>query len=393
MSDSQHKDQGTPEIGLRPLKSDAPVIVYIDFKSPYAYLAVEPTRELERELGVQFDWRPFVLDIPSYLGSARLGKNGEVLEQQRSEEQWSGVKYAYYDCRRYARLRGLRIRGTEKIWDTQLASAAMLWTKRISYVATQQFIDRVYPPFWVRELDLESESVVAGLLSDLGLDGAAFLDWAHSGGLESSADFQAAAFDAGVYGVPTYVVNGERYFGREHLPRVRWELEGRQGAAPDIANPLPATLEESPRKPERVFIGIDDSLDSLLALPKLVTLLGAYSGQVSWLRVSSRMPGTFAPDDEDLSRSAMHQRYRRQNTVANISRYEPDGASSDGSNSPSSYADRIADVIVAHNIEITDDGPDQLMRPAGPGIVMLLDDELFIGRQHLPLMELALKAH
>ena len=48
-----------------------PVIVYIDIKSPYAFVALKPTFDLERELGVQFDWRPLTLDIPSYLGSAK----------------------------------------------------------------------------------------------------------------------------------------------------------------------------------------------------------------------------------------------------------------------------------------------------------------------------------
>ena len=59
---------------------DSALTVYIDFKSPYAYLAVEPTRRLARELAIQIDWMPFVLDIPSYLGSARLGSSGEVAE-------------------------------------------------------------------------------------------------------------------------------------------------------------------------------------------------------------------------------------------------------------------------------------------------------------------------
>jgi 2-hydroxychromene-2-carboxylate isomerase len=39
--------------------------VYIDFKSPYAYLAIEPTRRLAKELQIEVDWYPFVLDIPS----------------------------------------------------------------------------------------------------------------------------------------------------------------------------------------------------------------------------------------------------------------------------------------------------------------------------------------
>ena len=113
-----------------PLESDRSLIVYIDFKSPYAYLAVEPTRRMLNELGLSADWRPFVLDIPSYLGTAKLDKAGKVAKQNRSEEQWSGVKYAYYDCRRYANLRDLTVRGTVKIWNTDLPALGMQWAKQ-----------------------------------------------------------------------------------------------------------------------------------------------------------------------------------------------------------------------------------------------------------------------
>ena len=33
------------------------VTVYIDYKSPYAYLAKDPAYELERDFGVRLDWR------------------------------------------------------------------------------------------------------------------------------------------------------------------------------------------------------------------------------------------------------------------------------------------------------------------------------------------------
>ena len=58
---------------MQPLQSAAPLIVYIDFKSPYAYLAVEPTRKMLAQHDLVADWRPFVLDIQSYLGSEKLG--------------------------------------------------------------------------------------------------------------------------------------------------------------------------------------------------------------------------------------------------------------------------------------------------------------------------------
>ena len=60
------------------LRGEHPLAVYIDLKSPYAYLAIDPTRAMAAAAGVAVDWRPFTLDIPSYLGSAKLDRKGEV---------------------------------------------------------------------------------------------------------------------------------------------------------------------------------------------------------------------------------------------------------------------------------------------------------------------------
>jgi 2-hydroxychromene-2-carboxylate isomerase len=46
----------------------------------------------------------------------------------------------------------------------------------------------------------------------------------------------AHRFDAGMYGVPTYVLEDGVFFGREHLPYIRWALTGKRGAAPDVCN-------------------------------------------------------------------------------------------------------------------------------------------------------------
>ena len=50
--------------------------LYIDYKSPYAYLAKDPAYALAEETGVAIDWLPYVLDIPAYLGSARAQSGG-----------------------------------------------------------------------------------------------------------------------------------------------------------------------------------------------------------------------------------------------------------------------------------------------------------------------------
>ncbi len=220
---------------FEPLRSDRPLIVYIDFKSPYAFIAVQPTFELAEAVGIAIDWRPLTLDIPSFLGSARLDKEDRVIESDRSATQWAGVKYAYRDARRYARLRGWTLRGTVKIWDTTLAGIGMLWAKAQGDALLRRYVETTYERFWKRELDVEDIAVVESVLREVGADIRGFRDATEGEGRARYLEQQLAIFDAEIFGVPGYVIDGEYDWGREHLPRLRWILEGRAGAAPDVA--------------------------------------------------------------------------------------------------------------------------------------------------------------
>ena len=216
-----------------PFASDRPLIVYLDYKSPYAYLAVAPTERVVASLGIEVDWRPLTLDIPSYLGSARLDGQGRVAESQRSAGQWVQVKYAYKDARRYASLRGITVRGTTKIWDTRLAGMGMLFAKSQGDTVLRRYTAIVYERFWKRELDVEDIDAISALLREAGAETRRFRDEVERG-KAGYDEMQRAIFDAGIFGVPGYVVEGEYYWGHEHLPRIGWILTGRHGPAPDV---------------------------------------------------------------------------------------------------------------------------------------------------------------
>ena len=226
---------------FNPLTSTAPLIVYIDIKSPYAFVAKDPTRRLADSLGCEVDWRPLTLDIPSYLGSARLDDRGKVAQADRTPSQWRNVRYAYHDARRYASLKGLTLRGTVKIWDTSLVHIGMLWMKKQEDTALARYLDIVYERFWKREFDAEDAAVVADAVWEAegaqkpGGDRTGFLEFLEGPGRAEHDAMQAAIFDAGIFGVPSYVVGEELFFGRENLPMVRWLLTGRRGSPPDIA--------------------------------------------------------------------------------------------------------------------------------------------------------------
>ena len=197
------------------------VAVYTDYKSPYAYLAKDLAYALERDFPVRIDWLPYRLDIPSFLGSARVDDSGRVLEEQRNAHQWRRVRYSYMDCRREARKRGLVIRGPQKIWDSTLALCGMLYAKREGDAVFRRYHDAIFERFWKRELEIEDVAVIEDILIEAGAEPTGFAGYAAGPGRVELDDICRAAEEIGVFGVPSFVVGGGLFWGREHLPNIR----------------------------------------------------------------------------------------------------------------------------------------------------------------------------
>jgi 2-hydroxychromene-2-carboxylate isomerase len=194
--------------------------LYIDYKSPYAYLAKDLAYDLERETGVLLDWLPYTLDIPSYLGTARLNAEGVVEEESRNQHQWRRVRYSYMDCRREANRRGLTILGPKKIFDSSLANIGLLYAKR--HGAFRAYNDLTFERFWKRELDIERPDRIAAVLAEAGADATDFAAFAADQGRCQLNEIERAAEAAGVFGVPSFLLeDGDLYWGREHLPHLR----------------------------------------------------------------------------------------------------------------------------------------------------------------------------
>src|SRR6187397_1507065 len=154
--------------------------LYIDYKSPYAYLAKDAACALERETGVEIDWLPYILDIPAYLGSAKVDSEGRVVEQNRNAHQWRRVKYSYMDVRREANRVGLTIRGTQKIWDSSLAGIGLLYARRQGVF--RAYNDEVFERFWKHDLDIEDPAALADVLTRAGADATGFASYAAGDG-------------------------------------------------------------------------------------------------------------------------------------------------------------------------------------------------------------------
>jgi 2-hydroxychromene-2-carboxylate isomerase len=301
---------------IEQLRGSSPLVVYIDLKSPYAYIAIEPIRAMARPLGLAVDWRPFTLDIPSYLGSARLDRQGQVVESQRSKSQWGSVRYAYQDARRYARLAGRVLRGTEKIWDSSLAGIGLLWAKRQGREVADRYLDDCYLRFWQRDLDIEDPAVVTAQLAAAGADVEGFAAFLAGAGRREHDALNDAAFAAGIFGVPTLLAADEMWFGREHLPRVAWLLSGRVGPAPDVAYPVPGqamTAAAPAGAPLRIAIDIRHP-QALLAWKPTLALIHDRRLEVEWLPFEAPplAPPVAVDAGADEARGVRHRRFRAQ---------------------------------------------------------------------------------
>jgi 2-hydroxychromene-2-carboxylate isomerase len=204
------------------VRSAPRVIHYFDYKSPYAYLAQRATDALEAELaplGVAIERLPYTLDIPSYLGDARLDEAGRDVVGTRNAHQWRRVRYAYMDCRREAARHGLVIRGPRKIFDSSIAHIGFLWVARGGRI--RPYHDRIFEKFWKRSLDIEDPAAIAGEIGAAGHDAAGFTEFLAGEGRALHDRLRADAEVKGVFGVPSYVVDDELFWGNERIDQAR----------------------------------------------------------------------------------------------------------------------------------------------------------------------------
>jgi 2-hydroxychromene-2-carboxylate isomerase len=85
---------------------------------------------------------------------------------------------------------------------------------------------------WQRGADLAKAETIDGALREAGLAPADFRAFGAADGPSRLAALREELDGLGLYTVPAYLVGGEPFLGRQHLPMVEWLLGGRTGPAP-----------------------------------------------------------------------------------------------------------------------------------------------------------------
>jgi len=184
---------------------------YFAYTSPFTYLAIAPAYTLEQSHRVKLRFIPFGVNIRRVYG-------GEV--EDRDERNRRKLRYLYLDARRFAADRGLVIYPPRKIYSARFAFYGGMCAE--DQGRFRPYADRVFERFWKRELAVEDADALAAILTEVGADPAKFRRYIANEEEEAKPRLKACFVEADrdhVFGVPTFVVDNELFWGYD---RIEW---------------------------------------------------------------------------------------------------------------------------------------------------------------------------
>lgn len=188
--------------------------------SPWAYVGLEPFVALARAHEAAIV--PHVIPL--------IEENGGIYSRNRPP-----ARRAYWltDLKRWARLRGvtLAFSGRDGMSDPGPAADLVVaaWLRGDEWLALARAF---HEAFWGRAEDIGAPAVRAAITERAGLDGAALEALARGPDVaHRKAESLEQARAAGVFGLPSYLSDGELFWGQASLPFLDRHLRGEAGVS------------------------------------------------------------------------------------------------------------------------------------------------------------------
>jgi len=196
----------------------SPTIDYfLSPNSPWTYFGHERLVRIAREAGAK------VVVRPMDLGRIFPISGGLPLAKRAPQRQ----AYRLLELRRFSQQLGLPIHLQPKFFPVAADAAARLIIavdQHDGVEAALRIAGAVMAAVWVQERDIASLEVLGQLLAECGLPSAR-LEQAGDPAIQQRYEANTqAAIDANVFGSPSYVVDGELFWGQDRLDFVQRKL-------------------------------------------------------------------------------------------------------------------------------------------------------------------------
>lgn len=205
---------------------DARMTVLLDLRHPLACLALRPTLAFAREHGLAPNWLP--LEVPNLKPPSAEGEGSDRGTRHRRHRARALAR----EIETYAAAQGLLLREPYRCGDAGPAHRAWLWVRDRAPERLPGFLEALFDAYWSLALDAADPAALVQEVDRVGADGAGFASWCEGEGKQAAAVLAAELRERGLFAVPGYVVDGEFFQGRQHLPMLDWILRGRRGPGP-----------------------------------------------------------------------------------------------------------------------------------------------------------------
>lgn len=188
-----------------------------DFGSPNAYLSAKVLPALAARAGATIRY------VPALLGGIFKATNN-----QSPMQAFAGVKgkmdYEMLEMKRFILRHKLPFRMNPHFPVNTLAIMRGYCAAETLGVAPAYF-DAVFAAMWEKGQKMDDPAVIAATLTTAGLDAAAIIAAAQTPEVKQRlVESTEAAVARGVFGIPTFFVDGEMWFGKERLGQVEEAL-------------------------------------------------------------------------------------------------------------------------------------------------------------------------
>lgn len=184
---------------------------YFDFRSPYSYLAHSQLGSL----GAGVNYRP--MDVVAVM--KQVGNTPTTVTCPAKGQ------YARADLQRWAKRYGLPLRPPKdrQSIDARKLLRAVLVAEELG--VAKEVVAAIFPAFWGHESSLSTTEDLARVLDGAGIGEARVISRVDDHELDDRLTRRSQeAGERGVFGAPTFIVNGEMFFGNDRLEFIREHL-------------------------------------------------------------------------------------------------------------------------------------------------------------------------
>ena len=192
---------------------------YFDVSSPWTYLAFRNIQPMALELNVTVIWRPVLVGGIFNTVNQRMYASREDSNSPRN-------RYVLKDLQDCARQAGVKIVFPPKVFPVNSVKPmrGCIWLAQNAALKHHllAFIEANFAAYFTHQEDISQDDVLASICRELGIDADAFAEGISRSEIKATLKANTdEAIARGAFGVPSFFVGDDMYFGNDRLDLLR----------------------------------------------------------------------------------------------------------------------------------------------------------------------------